>query len=163
MTDFQEGLIKLISKVWKDCCVNFRKEPLLIVNFCLSDNMEQKYKEIRPDHEEKFSKLIEHIIKCNALTITPSQTSENFYVLIDLKYFVESLEKNNNWAGTVAHELTHIYDMIKYADLIGCHDYDTILDLYRHWMFNIWTEYHAKVIRHYCVNKYFFKDVYNKS
>lgn len=101
-------------------------------------------RKIRLDHEEKFPEQIENINNYNALTITPSQTNENFYVLLDSKYFSESLEKNNNWVGTVAHELTHIYDFIEYANLIDCHDYDTILDLNKHWMFNIWTEFHAK-------------------
>lgn len=163
MMDVQAALIKLISKVWVDYCVDFEKEALSIVNFCITDNLDQEYRKIRPDHEEKFLEQIENINNYNALTITPSQTNENFYVLLDSKYFLESLEKNNNWVGTVAHELTHIYDFIEYADLIDCHDYDTILDLNKHWMFNIWTEFHAKAIGYYYVRKYTFNDVYDES
>ena len=81
----------------------------------------------------------------------------------DTKVFAESLEKDNNWAGTVAHELTHVYDFIEYANLIDCLDYDVILDLSLHWMFNIWTEFHAKAIGYYYVRKYTFKDIYDTS
>lgn len=161
--DIQEGLSKLISKIWADYCVDFKKESLSIVNFCISDNLEQEYRKIRPDHEEKFSEQMESISNHNALTITPSKVNEKFYILIDAKYFMKSLEKDNNWAGTVAHELTHVYDFIRYADLINCHDYDDILDINQHWMFNIWTEFHAKVIGYYYVRKYSFEDVYDES
>ena len=61
---------------------------------------------------------------------------------------------DNNWAGTVARELLHVYDFIEYANLIDCHDSDVILDLGKHWMFNIWTEFHAKAIGCCYVRKY---------
>lgn len=161
--DVQDGLIKLISRVCADYCAEFEKESLSIVKFCITNNFEQEYRKIRPDHEEKYSEEIKNVNNYNALTITPSKVDENFYILIDAKYLVKSLETDNNWAGTVAHELTHIYDFIRYADLIDCYDYDTILDLKQHWMFNIWTEFHAKAIGYYYVRKYSFEDVYDES
>lgn len=161
--DVQDVLTELISKVWIDYCAEFKKEPLLIVNFCITDDLEQEYRKIRPDHEEKFSKQMKNFNNYSALTITPSQTNENFYVLLDSKCFVESIQKDNNWAGTVAHELTHVYDHMEYADLIDCHDYDVIIDLNQHWMFNIWTEFHAKAIGYYYVRKYSFKDIHDTS
>ena len=90
----------------------------------------------------------------NALTIPPKESDGHFSILIDTKYFAESLEKDNNWAGTVARELLHVYDFIEYANLIDCHDSDVILDLGKHWMFNIWTEFHAKAIGCCYVRKY---------
>lgn len=157
----QDLLVKLISKVWSDYCIELKKEPLPIVNFKITDNLKQEYRKIRPDLEDKYPEHFKHELHYNALTITPSPINENFNVLLDAKYFTESLEKDNNWAGTVAHELTHIYDFIEYANLIDCHDYDVIIDLNRHWMFNIWTEFHAKAIGYYYIRKYTFKDVYD--
>ena len=97
------------------------------------------------------------------MTIPPKESDGHFSILIDTKYFAESLEKDNNWAGTVARELLHVYDFIEYANLIDCHDYDVILDLGEHWMFNIWTEFHAKAIGYYYIRKYTFKDIYDTS
>ena len=85
--DIQEGLSKLISKVWADYCADFKKEPLSIVNFCISEKLEQEYRKIRPDHEEKFSEQMESISNHNALTITPRKVNGKFYILIDAKYF----------------------------------------------------------------------------
>lgn len=161
--DVQEYFVKLISKVWSDYCNELKKEPLSIVNFCVVNDINQEYRKIRPDQAEKYPEQFENEIHYSALTITPSLTNENFYVLLDSKYFVESLEKNYNWAGSVAHELTHVYDHMEYADLIDCHDYDDIIDLTQHWMFNIWTEFHAKAIGYYFVRKYSFENVYDTS
>lgn len=159
----QDVLTNLISKVWRDYCDEFKKEPLSIVNFCITDDLEQEYRKIRPDHEEKFPEQIGNFNNYQALTITPSKTNGIFYILMNSKYFLESLKNDNNWAGTVAHELTHVYDHMEYADLIDCDDYDVIIDLNKHWMFNIWTEFHAKAIGYYYVRKYSFKDVYDES
>lgn len=161
--DIQKGLSKLISKVWADYCADFKKEPLSIVNFCITNDLEQEYRKIRPDHAEKFPERIESVNNFSALTIMPSKSNEKFYVLLDSKYFVESLEKDNSWAGTVAHELTHVYDHMEYADLVDCHDYDIITNLNQHWMFNIWTEFHAKAVGYYYERKYSFEDVYDTS
>ena len=162
--NIQEIILNLISKVWSDYCAELKKEPLSIVNFSITDNISEEYKKIRPDHAKKFPEQVENIDnEHNALTIPPKESDGHFSILIDTKYFAESLEKDNNWAGTVAHELTHVYDFIEYANLIDCHDYDVILDLGKHWMFNIWTEFHAKAIGYYYVRKYTFKDIYDTS
>ncbi len=132
------------------------------MDFSITDNISKEYKKIRPDHAKKFPEQAENINnENNALTIPPKELDVHFSILIDTKYFVESLEKDNNWAGTVVHELTHVYDFIEYANLIDCHDYDVILDLGKHWMFNMWIEFHAKVIGYYYVRKYTFKDIYD--
>lgn len=44
--DIHTTLIKLISKVWVDYCADFEKEALSIVNFCITDNLEQEYRKI---------------------------------------------------------------------------------------------------------------------
>lgn len=97
--DIQDSLSKLISKVWADYCADFKKEPLSTVNFCITNNLGQEYRKIRPDHAEKFPERIESVNNFSALTIMPSKSNEKFYVLLDSKYFVESLEKDNSWAG----------------------------------------------------------------
>ena len=97
--DIQEGITKLVSKVWGDYCAELKKEPLPIVDFSITDNISEEYKKIRPDHAKKFPDQVENINnEHNALTIPPKEADGHFMILIDTKYFAESLQKDNNWA-----------------------------------------------------------------
>ena len=59
----QDGLSKLISKVWVDYCAELKKEPLSIVNFCIVNDINQEYRKIRPDHAEKYPEQREIVLE----------------------------------------------------------------------------------------------------
>ena len=51
------------------------------------------------------------------------------------------------WVGTLAHEYTHALDFYKMAKLEALDSYAPLEDPDRYFLFQQWTEYHARRVR----------------
>ena len=65
--------------------------------------------------------------------------NQNFTILISYSYLQEQIQQDKiDWIGTIAHELTHVYDFLQYKVISG-YEYDEMLDYSKNRMFDYWT------------------------
>lgn len=92
----------------------------------------------------------------NSLTgaiVLPEFTNEKYYILVNYEKTISL-----NFVGTIAHELTHLYDFKSFADFYNINKYDDIRNVKEYMGFYYWTEYNAKwkgymILRNYLSNQ----------
>lgn len=75
----------------------------------------------------------------NGTVVFPKTISDKHHILIS-----NSVVDNGTYIGTLAHELTHIYDFIDYGTYYSINEYHKIAQSEMYWPFYYWTEYNAK-------------------
>lgn len=132
------------------------------VNFVIAIDMFEEYKKLRPDHIQNGRINIKEINIYNGLTIPPFD-NQNFTILISYSYLQEQIQQDKiDWIGTIAHELTHVYDFLQYKVISG-YEYDEMLDYSKNRMFDYWTEFNAKVKGYLFLRKFTFADLYDRT
>lgn len=140
--------IQILEKIVKDTTNDyfdiFKVNPFN-VRIIITNNMSASYCEARPDLGYQEGADI-----YNGIMVQPKHLGERFTILINKKKFEENTCKGHpETLGTIVHELTHISDYTKYADLVGEDNFDTIADPASHPMFMLWTEIHARANGYY--------------
>ena len=115
----------------------------------ITNSLSETYIKLRPDHINFFSK--EELNKFNELHATialPKKKTDPFCVILSDNYLRECVGKGNeDYIGTIAHEITHIIDYKTYYRISKAYNYDDIQSIKnndRNYMFSQWTEYNAR-------------------
>lgn len=106
---------------------------------------------LKPDIESQR----EWLQGVNGTIIYPELRTDTFGVLISLSYIQECIaQENNNWIGTLCHELTHVLDYIYAMELSD--DLSMVEFKYEPFypMFGYWTEFNARKYGHYLLRYY---------
>lgn len=112
------------------------------INVIITPNISEEYQKLRP---ELIEETIATFHEYNGLTVVPSQKGEDFMILLNRGYILDECKKEqNSWFGTIAHEATHVQDFIKYAELLNIENYESLLQVDKHRMFHMWTEFNAR-------------------
>ena len=155
--DLNEAFFKLL----KDYCDFYDQEPISF-KLNIANDLLEEYKKIRPDLASLNRINIHEINDNNGITIPPKGDGD-FTIVLSQKYLTEEIEKNSvNWVGTIAHEITHVYDFCKFK-AISDFSYDDMLDYEKNMMFINWTEFNAKVKGYLYLRKNVFEDIYDRN
>lgn len=105
----------------------------------LTGNIFETVKSIRPDWigTNKLNK--EEIDKCSGYTLFCEDDSP--IVLLDKRFFKDSVSKDFTWIEVLIHEITHVCDFIRNKGIMGHDSFDSMLQCLPFWY---WTEFHAK-------------------
>lgn len=154
------GLENAFLKILKDYCDFYGEDPISFKLNIVGDLFEE-YKKIRPDLANSNRINIDEINDNNGITIPPRDDGD-FTILLSQAYLMEEIEKNSvNWIGTVAHEITHVYDFHRFK-AISDFSYDDMLDYDKNMLFINWTEFNAKVKGYLYLRKTVFEDIYDR-
>lgn len=149
----EESIALLMSDFFKTC--NYEPFPIPV---SFTKDLWGTYFLLRPDHKSKFSG--QQMPDFHGTVVPPLQLDGNYTVLVNIKYLLEDIQKGCfAWVGTIIHEVTHAWDFIQYAKLIGAQNYDEVLDTSKHAMFQVWTEFNARRHGYYFVRKYSFENM----
>lgn len=155
------GLENAFLKILKDYCDFYGEDPISFKLNIASDLFEE-YKKIRPDLANSNRINTDEINDNNGITIPPKGDGD-FTILLSQNYLMKEIENNSvNWVGTIAHEITHVYDFCKFK-AISDFSYDDMLDYEKNMMFINWTEFNAKVKGYLYLRKTVFEDIYDHS
>lgn len=136
----------------------------VIPDYRIVEDIASEYLSLRPDVLEKSSASVESLSAYNGFAVPPKAIGDTFTVLINKNVLMENLQnKRMDWVGTIAHETTHVQDFAQYAQMVSAKDYDTILQISEHGMFNLWTEIHARSRGYYFTRKYTLGPEFMKS
>lgn len=161
MLESNNELNEAILKLLEDYCDFYNQEPICF-KLSIVNDLAEEYKKVRPDLVSSNRININEITNYNGFTIPPKDGGD-FTILLSQKYFSEEIKnKSSNWIGTIAHEITHIYDFCKFKAISG-YSYDEMLDYNRNILFIYWTEFNAKVKGYLFLRKYVYKDIYDRS
>lgn len=148
--EFLNIMEKLLSDYASTCNVDFFDGQVII-----SENMQESYSDLRKDLVEEGKINISNLDKYHGLTVQPNSADGLFTILLNKKYILDSIAKNNvDWIGTLIHEAVHVNDFKLYFNIVDPNSYDELYDYNLHRMFLYWTEFHARAIGHYFLRKY---------
>lgn len=132
------------------------------IQYRIVEDMIHEYTLLKPDLASKEPEKVATLNIYNGVTVPPSNLHGRFVVLINKPFLLKYIEQDNmTWVGTIVHETTHVKDFIEYADLIGAKDFEDIVDLGKHPLFQLWTESNARAKGYFFVRKYSFKNMYD--
>lgn len=119
--------------------------------------MAKTHYELRPDRKEE---LIAHNIETfniqNGRMVTPRTNDEPTYILLNTKMIEKYTEDGSmTWVGILAHELTHAIDYNQFAKREGLNSLDIIEGTSNFYMFQLWSEYHARKRGYYFLRLFF--------
>lgn len=155
--NFQDIIVGIIEEYFQI----YEHEPV-IPTYIICEDMCKSYRELRPKLEEKEPEKFKTLNSYNGITVPPYSVDERFTVLLNRQIIIENMHaRNANWVGTIAHETTHVIDFSDYAKLIDATDYEDILQMSKHGMFNLWTEFNARAKGYYFVRKYTFDNMFD--
>lgn len=127
------------------------------LSLLISDNIEESYFKLRPEHKNTAN---QKSTKSNGTLVPPASYDGTFTILINKEYMLNDINNGQrSWIGTIIHELTHARDYLEYANIKGIKDYDEILNIERHFLFQIWTEFNARRYGYLYVRKYSFENI----
>lgn len=135
----------------------FSDMPEILDNYIITDCLSKSHFELRPDLKERLIK--EGIKKCdnnNGRTVFPIEVNKPINILLNRKYIIETtFDGTLSWIGTFAHELTHAIDYYQMALKENLFVYDPLLEQEsKYFIFQIWSEYHAKRIGYLFLRNY---------
>lgn len=156
MLENNDKLNELINNIIGDYFTTFNYDPFSF-SLVIAEDIWTAYFDLRPDLRTKLPTQLPNF---NGTVVTPVNLDGTFTVIIDKKYFVEDTNSGKfSWVGTVAHEITHVKDYKEYVDLIRASNYDEVLNMNKHRMFYLWTEFNAKRHGYYFARKYTFENL----
>ena len=128
------------------------------LNISIVEDMTIAYEEVT-----KTKIVNDNLNRFNGFTIPPSTIHGVFNILLNKNVLMESVQNNNaNWIGTIIHEATHANDFCQFAKMIQADNYDDITNLGKNAMFQLWTEFHARLKGYYYVRKYSFENMFDE-
>lgn len=155
---------EIFSGIIRDYFDTYPTASPVIPDYRIVEDIASEYLSLRPDVLAKSSVSVESLSAYNGFAVPPKEIDGIFTVLINKNVLMENLQnKRMDWVGTIAHETTHVQDFAQYAQLVSATDYDTILQIREHGMFNLWTEIHARSRGYYFTRKYTLGPEYMKS
>lgn len=108
----------------------------------LTDNLDLRHNEIRPDLTELLSLKSVHSDD-NGRLVIPQKVGDTFYILLnETKIREYILNKDPTWIGTITHEITHAIDFYQMAQKRKLDNYSELEKAKS--LFASWSEYHAK-------------------
>ena len=115
-------------------------------NIICTTSLNETHFELRPEHVERLKKQdIEKEQNANGRVILPAKVGDCIHILMNLHQIIKFTEdKSLTWIGTLAHEITHAIDYAEMAKKENLFSYDNLLEISNYWMFQLWTEYHAR-------------------
>lgn len=138
-------------------------EPV-IPDYRIVEDIASEYLALRPDVLAKSDASVESLSAYNGFAVPPKEIGGIFTVLINKNVLMENVQnKISDWVGTIAHETTHVQDFAQYAKIVGAYEYEEILRIDKHGMFNIWTEIHARSKGYFFTRKYTLGPEFMKS
>lgn len=147
-----------ISMILNDYYDYFQLKPMNAM-VTLTNDIGDLYKNKRPDLFEKGLINLDFVNSTRGLTIPPKILDEDFTIAIHKNYFFNSTKnKDWQWVGTLAHEMTHVYDYSNYVKMNGLDNYDIVQIDFAHRSFALWTEFHAKAIGDLFIRRYTYGD-----
>lgn len=130
----------------------FTKIKEINVEIIITDDIySEKIKYSNVNNRESILKQKAWIESLNGSISEPTNLNDKFIVLIN-KSYIENCE-NNEWVGTVCHELTHVWDYIEYAKIKGYKTYEELANDVKFNLFIHWSEFHARYVGHYILRK----------
>lgn len=155
---------EIFSDIICDYFDTFGGNEPVIPDYQIVEDIANKYLDLRPDVLEKSAVSVESLNSYNGFAVPPKEIDGTFTVLINKNVLVENVQnKRMDWVGTIAHETTHVQDFAQYAQMIGAKDYEEVLSINKHGMFNIWTEIHARSKGYFFTRKYTLGEEFMKS
>lgn len=146
-----------LNKIMDDYFKTFEIKPFE-VEINITNDMNDSYANLRPDHIEKDPKMLQKKNTSNGMTVPPTDINDKFTILLNKNNVLEYKRNNDlTWIGTIAHELTHVIDFMNYAKIIGANSFDEIVikgDI----TFHLWTEFNARAKGYYFLRKYAIND-----
>lgn len=139
-----------IEEIFQRLSLNYYKlypdMPEVPVNVIFTDCLSKTHLELRPDLEERLiADQIEKDDCYNGRMVLPFSINDNIYILLNNKKIIEYTDdKSYTWIGTFAHELTHVIDFHMMALKEGLDSYDPLNETCQYFMFQLWSEYHAR-------------------
>lgn len=89
--------------------------------------------------------------------IPPKTIDGKFSIKIKQNYCWDCLKQNDwQWAGTLTHEMTHVYDYFNYVKMNGLENYAMVQYEFIHRPFVLWTEFNARKIGYFFVRLFTF-------
>lgn len=159
--DLSEITSFAFAGIISDYCAFFEESPIE-VNISITQNLFDGYKKIRPDLTESNLISADRINNNNGITILP-QSGDVFTILLSYEYLKENMKSGKpDWLGTIAHELTHVYDYMEYKAITG-RSYGDMLEYQDNIVFVNWTEFNAKVKGYLFLRKNCFDDIYDRT
>lgn len=150
-----DSLYDILLEILTDYFDTFSIEQPTIPEYRIVDDIAKEYLALRPDVLKKSYATEDSLNKYNGFAIPPQEASDGFTVLINKNILIEALNENRmDWVGTIAHETTHVQDYAQYARILGTEEYNEILSIDKHGMFNLWTEINARAKGYYFTRKY---------
>lgn len=163
MNENVSKLFEFINKILVDYASICGVEPF-VGEVVIADDMASAYKKIRNDLVESGKTNLDEINKYHGLTVQPAEIDGNFTILLNSEYVLETVTQNNvNWVGTLVHEATHVNDFKNYFKIIMPKSYDELYDYNLHRTFLYWTEFHARAMGDYFLQKYYPENFKDKS
>ena len=128
------------------------------LNITIVEDMTSAYEEVTGNQI-----VNDDLNRFNGFTIPPCTRDGVFNILLNKNVMMESVQNNNaNWIGTIIHEATHANDFFQFAKMIQADNYDDITNLSKNAMFQLWTEFHARLKGYYYVRKYTFENMFDE-
>lgn len=147
----------IINTLYKQYFKVFSDTEEIPVKIILTDNLAKSHYELRPDRkEELIAQNIEAYNIQNERMVTPRSNDEPTYILLNTKMIKKYTEDGSmTWVGTLAHELTHAIDYNQFANREGLNSLDIIEGTSNFYMFQLWSEYHARKRGYYFLRLFF--------
>lgn len=121
----------------------------------LTADQNKTHAELRPDLKEAIERE-ELENDSNGRIVLPYNIDDSIRILMNIKKIIEySKDGSMTWVGTYAHELTHALDYNKMAKRDGLVSYEPLEKTGKYYMFQLWSEYHARKRGYMFLRKYF--------
>ena len=160
--EMEKQLNELVSVVLENY-YNYMNLNPIDVEIVIAESVSDIYMQKRPELFEGDNALSpEAVDKNRGLTIPPEVADGTFTIAINKEYFLNAVKnKDWQWAGTITHEMTHVFDYMNYVKMNGVENYDIVQKELLHRPFVLWTEFHARATGYFFTRKFTFGDKYD--
>lgn len=150
-------LEKIVSSLYDAYYKFYPEMPRVLIKVDFTDDLNETHFELRPDLKEQLiDQGIEQFYGDNGRMIPPHLIGEKFVILLNKNRVIEYIKDGTmTWVGTFAHELTHAIDYFVMAQKECLDNYDFLLNENDYYLFQLWSEYHAKRIGYDFLVNYF--------
>lgn len=148
-------LENIISNIIYDYFDTFAIKKPIIPVYKIVEDIATEYLRLRPNILNQSPNIVEVLNRYNGFAIPPQKVGGEFTVLLNKNILMENINNRRmDWVGTIVHETTHVQDFYKYAQLVEAKEYEKIMQINEHGIFNLWTEINARSKGYYFTRKY---------
>lgn len=160
--EMEKQLNELVSVVLQNYYNYLNLNPI-DVEIVLAESVSDIYMQKRPELFEGDNVVSPEVVNKNrGLTIPPKTIDGTFTIAINKEYFLNAVKnKDWQWAGTITHEMTHVFDYMNYVKINGLENYDIVQKELLHRPFVLWTEFHARATGYFFIRKFTFGGKYD--